>query len=69
MKEHQPTTQIDAAEVEDFINQLIRDTERVAEALPWDQDKLRLSDAIEVLRLARQSFQLAVEMLVPFVAD
>ena len=69
MKAHQPTTQIDAVEVEDFINQMIRDTERVSEALPWGQDKLRLSDAIEVLRLARQSFQLAVEMLVPFAAD
>ena len=69
MKEHRMTTQIDAAAAEDFINKLIRDTERVSEALPWGQDKLRLSDAMEVLRLARQSFQLAVEMLVPFAAD
>ena len=69
MKEHQTITRMDAAEIEDFINQMMKDTERVAMALPSDQGKDRLSDAIEILRLARQTFQLAVEMIVPFDAD
>jgi flagellar hook-basal body complex protein FliE len=69
MKEHQTPNQIDAAEVNNFLNQLIRETERVTEAMTWGQDQLRLSDAIEVLKLARQSFQLAVEMIVPYADD
>lgn len=69
MKEHQTLTRPDAAEIEDFITQLMRDTEREAMALQSDARKDRLSDAIEVLRLARQTFTLAVEMIVPFADD
>jgi len=69
MRPHQKTTQIDAVDVEDFINQMIKDTARVTTALPWGQEKMRLADAIEVLRLARQTFQLAIQMIIPFEAD
>jgi hypothetical protein len=69
MKAHQKTTKIDAAAVEDYINKIIRDAGRIANDLPQSADRLRLTDAIEVFRLARQTFQLAIEMIVPFEAN
>jgi len=69
MTDHQNTTRIDAAAVQDFIGRIIKDTARVTTTLKRGPDKTRLIDAIEVLRLARSTFSLAIEMLVPFDAD
>ncbi len=69
MTAHQKTTQIDAAQVTQFLEYLRRQTQIEIESTEDPYVKERLDHAIDVIDVAAAAFDVAINMIVPFDAD